>query len=210
MYLPAVFRLDDEAATSAFIGQYDFATIVSTSSKGPLVTHAPLLVRRNREGRLVLVGHVARDNDHWRAMDGATPAVAIFHGPQGYISPTWYASAPAVPTWNYAVVHAHGKPFAPDDDAFTEAAISALVDKYENGPGAWRIESMPPDFYAGLLSSIVGFEMPIERLEAKFKLGQNRTDADRAGAVAGLERQGSPQASALADLMRGTLKGAEV
>jgi transcriptional regulator len=210
MYLPTAFRLDDEAAIEAFIGQYDFATIVSTLSNGPRVTHAPLLTRRNPEGRLVLVGHVARDNDHWRAMDGATPAVAIFHGPQGYISPTWYASAPAVPTWNYAVVHAHGKPFAPDDDAFTETAISALVDKYENGPGAWRIESMPPDFYAGLLSSIVGFEMPIERLEAKFKLGQNRTDADRAGAVAGLERQGSPQASALADLMRDTLKGAEV
>jgi transcriptional regulator len=207
MYLPAAFRLDDEATTSAFIGQYDFATIVSTSSNGPLVTHAPLLARRNPDGRLVLVRHVARDNDHWRAMDGATPAVAIFHGPHGYISPTWYASAPAVPTWNYAVVHAHGKPFVPDEDDFTAAAIAALVDKYEKGPGAWRIQSMPPDFYAGLLASIVGFEMPIERIEAKLKLGQNRSDADRAGAIAGLERQTSPQASALADLMRWSLDG---
>jgi transcriptional regulator len=207
MYLPAAFRLDDEAVISAFIGQYDFATIVSPSSNGPIVTHAPLLARRNPEGGLVLVGHVARDNDHWRAMDGATPAVAIFHGPQGYISPTWYASAPAVPTWNYVVVHAHGKPVAPDEDDFTEAAISALVDKYESGPGAWRIDAMPPDFYAGLLASIVGFEMPIERIEAKFKLGQNRTDADRAGAIAGLERQKSPETSALAELMRRALDG---
>jgi transcriptional regulator len=206
MYLPAAFRLDDEATIETLIGQYDFATIVSPSSNGPLVTHAPLLARRNPQGRLVLVGHVARDNDHWRAMDGATPAVAIFHGPQGYISPTWYASASAVPTWNYAVVHAHGKPFAPDEDDVTEAAVSALVDKYETGPGAWRIQSMPPDFYAGLLASIVGFEMPIERVEAKLKLGQNRTEADRAGAIAGLERQKSPQASALADLMRRALE----
>ncbi|HZL21630.1 MAG TPA: FMN-binding negative transcriptional regulator [Polyangia bacterium] len=205
MYLPAAFRLDDEATIEGFIGQYDFATIVSTPPSGPIVTHAPLIARRAPDGRLVLVGHVARDNDHWRTMDGATPAVAIFHGPQGYISPIWYASAPAVPTWNYAVVHAHGNPFAHDEDDFTEAAISALVDKYENGPGAWRVESMPPDFYAGLLTSIVGFEMPIERIEAKFKLGQNRSDADRAGAIANLERQALPGISALADLMRRAL-----
>lgn len=205
MYLPSAFRLDDQATIEAFIGQHDFATIVSPSVNGPIVTHAPLVARRDAAGGLVLVGHVARDNDHWRAMDGATPAVAIFHGPQGYISPNWYASAPAVPTWNYAIVHAHGKPLAPDEDRFTEAAISALVDKYETGPGAWRIDSMPPDFYAGLLASIVGFEMPIERIEAKFKLGQNRSDADRSGAIAGLGRQGSPEADALAAIMRRAL-----
>lgn len=206
MYLPASFRLDDEATIEAFIGQYDFATIVSTPSNGPIVTHAPLLARRAPDGGLVLVGHVARDNDHWRAMDGATPAVAIFHGPHGYISPTWYASAPAVPTWNYAVVHVHGKPFVPDGDDITEAAVSALVDKYESGPAAWRIEAMPRDFYAELLASIVGFEMPIEKIEAKFKLGQNRSTADRTGAIANLERRASPQTSAIADLMRWALE----
>lgn len=206
MYLPASFSLDDEVRIEAFIGQYDFATIVTASSSGPIVTHAPLIARRRPEG-LVLVGHVARANDHWRAMDGASPTVAIFHGPHGYISPTWYASGPAVPTWNYAVVHAHGKPRAADDDSFTEAAVSELVDKYEGGPDAWRIDALPTDFRNDLMAAIVGFEMPVERLEAKFKLSQNRSDDDRAGAIAGLQRRSSGEASALADLMRRAVIG---
>ena len=206
MYLPASFSLDDEVRIEAFIGQYDFATIVTASSSGPIVTHAPLIARRRPEG-LVLVGHVARANDHWRAMDGASPAVAIFHGPHGYVSPTWYASGPAVPTWNYAVVHAHGKPRAADDDSFTEAAVSELVAKYEVGPDAWRIDDLPTDFRDDLMAAIVGFEMPVERLEAKFKLSQNRSDDDRAGAIAGLQRRSSGEASALADLMRRAMIG---
>jgi transcriptional regulator len=207
MYLPASFSLDDEVTIEAFIGQYDFATVVTASSSGPIVTHAPLIARRGPEGGLVLVGHVARANDHWRAMDGASPAVAIFHGPHGYVSPTWYASGPAVPTWNYAVVHAHGKPRAADDDSFTEAAVSELVAKYEVGPDAWRIDDLPTDFRDDLMAAIVGFEMPVERLEAKFKLSQNRSDDDRAGAIAGLQRRSSGEASALADLMRRAMIG---
>jgi transcriptional regulator len=207
MYLPASFRLDDEVTIEAFIRQYDFATIVTASSSGPIVTHAPLIARRRPDGGLVLVGHVARANDHWRAMDGSSPAVAIFHGPHGYVSPTWYASGPAVPTWNYAVVHAHGKPQARDDDRFTEAAVLELVDKYEGGPDAWRVDALPTDLHDDLMAAIVGFEMPVERLEAKFKLSQNRSDDDRVGAIAGLQRRASGEASALADLMRRAMIG---
>lgn len=200
MYLPASFRLDDEATIETFIGEHDFATIVSPSPTGPLVTHAPLIARRGPNG-LLLIGHVARANGHWRAMDGISEALVIFQGPQGYVSPTWYADGPAVPTWNYAVVHAHGKPRARDDADFAESAVSQLVERHETGPNAWRFETLPADFRNGLLGSIVGFEMPVERLEAKFKLGQNRSDADRAGTIAGLKRQSSPGATALAELM---------
>jgi transcriptional regulator len=204
MYLPASFRLDDEATIETFIGEHDFATIVSQSPNGPLVTHAPLIARRGPSG-LVLICHVARANGHWRTMDGASDALVIFHGPHGYVSPTWYASGPAVPTWNYAVVHAHGKPQAREDADFAESAVLQLVERYETGPNAWRFETLPADFRNGLLGAIVGFEMPVERLEAKFKLGQNRSDADRAGTIAGLKRESSPGAAALADLMRESL-----
>jgi transcriptional regulator len=201
MYIPAANQITDEAQSVAFIERHPFATLVSPGSE-PVVSHLPLVVRRGPRG-LVLVGHVARANSHWRAMDGAAPALAMFLGPHAYVSPTWYAIAPAVPTWNYATVHAHGKPRAIHDAAFTRGALAELVARHEPAPGGWTIDSLPPDREASLVAAIVAFEMPIEKLEAKFKLGQNRSEADRDGAIAGLERTGSPEAAALAAFMRG-------
>jgi transcriptional regulator len=138
-------------------------------------------------------------------MDGAMESLAIFHGPHGYVSPTWYASGPAVPTWNYATVHAYGRPRATQDVAFTQELIRELVLRYEKGENAWRVEDLPPHFSERLLSAIVAFEMPVHRYEAKFKLGQNRSAADRAGTLAGLERQPSGEGAALAAFMRSHL-----
>jgi transcriptional regulator len=201
MYIPATNQVSDEAQIVAFIERHPFAVLVSPSSD-PLVSHLPLVVRRTSQG-LALVGHVARANPHWRAMDGAAPALAMFVGPHAYVSPTWYATGPAVPTWNYATVHAHGKPRAIHDAAFTRAALAELVARHEPASGGWSVDSLPPDREESLVAAIVAFEMPIEKLEAKFKLGQNRSEADRDGAIAGLERAGSPEAAALAAFMRG-------
>ncbi len=201
MYIPESFKVDDQAQVEAFLQRYDFATIVSAPATGMIATHVPVVVRRTPNG-LVLAGHVARANAHWSLMNGADESLAIFMGPHSYVSPTWYASGPAVPTWNYATVHVYGRPRVIADANFTRDLLRDLVLRYETGPGTWRMENLPPPFNAGLVSAVVAFEMPVERWEAKFKLGQNRSAQDRAGTIAGLQRQPSPEAAALAAFMR--------
>jgi transcriptional regulator len=169
------------------------------------VSHVPLLVDRTVPGAEKLLGHVARANHHWRLFDGKTPAVAMFHGPHAYVSPAWYASSPSVPTWNYAVVHVLGTPRTVDDEA-TLDIIRRLIERYE-GPRSdrWSGE-LPADYVSNLLGAIVGFELPIDRLEGKFKLGQNKNTADRAGLLAGLEGEPDRASQELAAFTRAYTK----
>jgi transcriptional regulator len=206
MYVPDAYKVDDPATIEAFLERYDFATIVSSPASGMVATHVPLLARRTPAG-LILVGHVARANSHWEMMNGVDESLAIFHGPHGYVSPTWYASGPAVPTWNYATVHAYGRPRAMHDRTATLELLRELVLRHEKGANAWRVDSLPPHLGDRLVAAIVAFEMPVDRFEAKFKLGQNRSPEDRAGTVAGLERDSSLDAVALAAFMRSHLAG---
>ena len=179
MYIPESFRIVDEPEIEAFLQRYDFATMVSPAPETLIATHVPVVVKRDGP-RLVVLGHVAKANAHWKSMDGTIESLVIFHGPHGYVSPRWYANSPAVPTWNYAVVHAYGRPQAREEPAFIEALLVDLVHRYEgSGSNAWRIEDLPVDYRSRQLSAIVGFEMPVVRLEAKFKLGQNRAAVDR-------------------------------
>jgi transcriptional regulator len=207
MYVPEAFKVVDEGEIQAFIQRYDFATIVSCPATGLIATHVPVVVRREASG-LVVAGHVARANSHWQAMDGAVECLAIFHGPHSYVSPTWYVNSPAVPTWNYAVVHAYGKLRFREDRSFIETVVGDLVRRYESQRAEpWRIEDQPSDFRDRMLAAIVGFEMPVLKVEAKFKLGQNRRPEDRAGTIAGLKREQSPEAVALAEFMRAHQSG---
>ena len=209
MYIPSHFREADQHNLLALIEAYDFATLITAVSEGVLVSHLPLLLRRPPEGP-VLVGHVARANPHWRAMDGHTAALAIFHGPHSYVSPSWYASSPAVPTWNYAVVHAMGAPRTHEEDAFAAGVVRDLTHRYEDGrPHPWRVEDLPPEFLRKMLGAVVAFEMPIAHLDGKFKLSQNRPPADRSGVIRGLEDADSPMARALAALMRTRSRGGQ-
>jgi transcriptional regulator len=202
MYVPASFRVSDEKTLHAFIETYDFGTVITATSAGIVASHIPIVLRHGGD-KLVLVGHVARANDQWRHLDGGAEALVIFQGPHAYISPSWYATAPAVPTWNYAAVHVYGKPRANEDPVFTASALEALVARYESTrTRPWRTEDLPGEFYAKLATGIVAFEMPIERIEGKFKLGQNRPEEDRVGMLAGLEAEGSPNADALAAFIR--------
>lgn len=135
---------------------YDFGTIVSSSPKGLVASHMPVLVRPVGS-TLVIVGHMARANHHWRLMEGATPALVIFHGPHGYVSLTWYETAPAVPTWNYGVVHAHGLPRVREDDTFARGVLEELVRRYEGDrPDSWRPDSLPPSSASLAFSSESG------------------------------------------------------
>ena len=202
MYIPTSFDVSDEKTLEAFIERYDFGTVISSSSAGLVASHIPIVLRHSG-AKAVLVGHVARANDQWRRFDGSTEALAILHGPHVYVSPTWYATSPAVPTWNYAAVHVYGKPRTNEDPAFTTSALESLVTRYESTRAKpWRTEDLAAEFHAKLAAAIVAFEMPLERIEGKFKLGQNRSREDRHGTLAGLDAERTPGADALAAFIR--------
>jgi transcriptional regulator len=138
------------------------------------VSHIPFLPERGADGAIRLLGHVARGNEQWKALEGAEHLVAIFQGPHAYVSPTWYASHPSVPTWNYSVVHAHGSARLMDEAGLHDL-LMRLSAIYEAGnPKPWRMSELPAAYVDSMLKMIVGFEIEVERLEGKFKLSQNR------------------------------------
>src|SRR3954470_8468535 len=202
MYVPATFAVSDERTLESFIERYDFATLISSSSTGLVASHIPIMLRRSA-GKVVLIGHVARANNQWRQFDGNVEALAIFHGPHSYVSPTWYATSPAVPTWNYVVVHAVGKARVHHDGHDLAGLLRELTGQYEgHQAGAWSPDRLPEDFAQPMRGAIVGFEIAIDRLEGKVKLSQNRSAEDRRGVVAALEAQMSEGSRAVAALMR--------
>jgi len=205
MYVPESFRVADRDRVERFIAAHGFAVLVSQTDQGLFATHVPLLLERAEAGDLLL-GHMARANPHWRHFDGGAEALAIFQGPHAYVSPTWYATAPAVPTWNYSVVHAYGRPAAVEDAVRVRSIIDRLVAQYESSRSSpWSSSDQPPDYIDRLVKSIVGFEIRVDRFEGKFKLGQNRSQEDIAGVLAGLSQEGGPEGAALADFTRAAL-----
>lgn len=197
LYVPRHFRSGDEAAMLDLIEANAFGTLVSTGPGGLQVSHLPFLV--DREGPVAtLLAHVALANPHSRIDREATEILAIFHGPHAYVSPGWYAQHPSVPTWNYAVVHAHCKARRMDEAQLHELLVR-LSNRYEEGRTApWRATNLPAAYVASLLPQIAGFAFEVTRLEGKFKLSQNRP-AERTRVADALEGEG---AAALAALMR--------
>jgi transcriptional regulator len=202
VYIPKPFLVEDRKVIVAFMQQFDFAAVVSHSDTGFVASHVPVLIREVGS-ELHIVGHVARGNSHWRLMERQTESMVIFQGPHAYVSPTWYAVSPAVPTWNYAVVHAYGAARVREDATFIAGVVEDLTRRYEDQrEHPWSTQAVPGESYEKLLNAIVGFEISVSRCEAKFKLGQNRSVEDRAGTIAGLERESSPKALELAHFMR--------
>src|SRR3954468_82239 len=155
MYVPGSFAVTDEKILESFIERYDFATLINSSAAGLVASHIPIMLRRSA-GKAILVGHVARANSHWRQFDGSAETLAIFHGPHAYVSPSWYATGPAVPTWNYAAVHVYGKPRARQDADFTVAALRDLVARHEGSRAKpWRTENLPGEVFEKLAKAIV-------------------------------------------------------
>lgn len=190
MYVPPRFAQADRDECVALIEREPFGLFVTAGADGvPFATHIPFHAER-RGGEVVLVGHVARANPHWQSFDGAREALAVFQGPHGYISPAWYATPGRVPTWNYIAVHACGVPRIVGDAGAAKAAIAALTDRFERArPAPWSMDGLQERDIDKLLTALVVFEMPVARFEGKWKLGQHMAEADRAGAVAGLERE---------------------
>lgn len=173
MYTPAHFQIDDRDTLNAFMRHHSFATIVSHDGKIPLATHMPVLLNPTQGSHGCLLSHMARANPQWRHFSN-TEVLVIFTGPHAYISPAWYVTEPAVPTWNYTAVHAYGIPrIVTDHDRFVQM-LHDLVEFYEaERPNRWH-GPLPAEFRDGLMKGIVGIEIEITRLEGKFKLSQNR------------------------------------
>jgi transcriptional regulator len=207
MFVPDHFKLGGVAEQHALMRAYPFAALITMSDAGYEVTHLPTVLKS--EGELGLVEcHVSRANPHWRAMAKSGRGLLIYTGPQAYITPGWYPSKAAhgkvVPTWNYAVVHAHGTAEVVDDRDWLVRHVSELTDQQEAGtPTPWATSDAPGDFVAVLSRGIVGLRFAIERLEGKSKMSQNRELPDRDGVVSGLQARGSQEDAKVADLVAG-------
>jgi transcriptional regulator len=202
MYVPNTFAEADPAEIAALMRATSFAALATSVDGCPVATHLPLLLddTGGRPGKLL--GHVARANDHWKSFDGETEALAVFSGPHAYISPSWYESANMVPTWNYAAVHAYGRPQVIEDTDAVLELLAQLVGTYESdATGNWSMAKSDPALMRGMTKGVVAFEMPIERIEAKWKMSQNRKREDAAGAIAGLRKLGGADNDAVAAAM---------
>jgi transcriptional regulator len=201
LYTPDPFGTDDRAVIARLVDDHPFATLLTASAAAPIITHLPLVRIEDGEPWGTLVGHLARANPHVNAAERG-PAIAIFQGPHAYVSPSWYEDpAASVPTWNYAVAHVHGQLELAGPQA-TREILDLMVDRFEAARRVpWQF-ALDPVRASAMLGAIVGFTLRITRIEAKFKLSQNRSVADRAGVAAGLVAEGQADALATARWMR--------
>jgi transcriptional regulator len=199
MYLPKHFKADDDE-TAALLAGLRVADLVTPTTIGLYATFLPLIHQGASGGFGSLLGHVARRNDHWR-LGPVGESMVIAHGPDAYITPGWYESkrehGRVVPTWNYVTAHIYGELVIHDDPTWLEHVVRLLTDRHEaTRTEPWSVDDAPRDFAESQLKAIVGIELKITRVEAKLKLGQNRSAADIDGVTAGLRARGD---DALAD-----------
>jgi transcriptional regulator len=209
VYIPNSFAERDLPTLHAFLEANPLAALVTSSPpEGLFGSHLPLLLDRANGPLGTLVGHLARANPHARCIsDVAIPSLAIFTGPQAYITPEWYRTKQqtgrVVPTWNYVAVHASGALRLRDDPAFLRAHLEALTRQHEaDRTPAWQVSDAPAEYIDQQMKAIVGIELTIDRLEGKWKMSQNRSAADIEGVIRGLEASGTMQNEAVAAVVR--------
>jgi transcriptional regulator len=193
MYVPTHFAADDEAVRD-LLTHHGAADLVTATPDGLVATFLPFVYDPTVGEHGALLGHLARNNDHWQ-QPVLGDALVIVRGPDAYVSPSWYASKAehgrVVPTWNYLTAHVHGRLVVHDDQVWVEALVRRLTDKHEGASARpWSVDDAPPAFVAGQLRAVVGVEVVISRVEAKAKLSQNRPAADIDGVIAGLQARG--------------------
>nr|HET6901012.1 FMN-binding negative transcriptional regulator [Ktedonobacteraceae bacterium] len=201
MYIPAHFRENDMSTLQQFIQEYSFGILVTQHEGTPVANHLPFLLDAGRGSQGVLRAHMARGNAQWRMLDETEEVLVIFQGPHSYVSPSWYRDdvEESVPTWNYAAVHAYGRPRLIEDSTELLRILQASIAENEaQFASPWHLE-MSDESLQKKLKAIVGFEIEITRLEGKFKLSQNRSAADQRRVIAALDEAMSPDT---AELMR--------
>ena len=193
MFTPKPFIEDDFERLRAVVESNGFGLLLSNGPQSPSASHLPFLIdldAETGEGRLHC--HMARANPHWQTIETDPSVLAIFTGAHGYISPRWYATPVAVPTWNYVAVHIHGRARTEHEPSALREHLENVIAAHEAGrPQPWSMAEAPADFIDKMLNGIVGIEIAIERIEGKRKMSQNRSTADQAGVIAGLRSEGS-------------------
>jgi transcriptional regulator len=207
MYLPKHFEESRVQVLHDLIRAHPLGALVVLMSGRLVANHIPFEVEPDPAPFGTLRGHIARANPLWQEASRDAEALVIFQGPDTYISPAWYPTkrdtAKVVPTWDYAVVHAHGAARFIDDRAWLRGFVEQLTNRHEAGrPDPWKVTDAPPDYVEKQLGAIIGLEIPIARLVGKWKVSQNRPAHDRDGVVEGLLQQGGPSATVMADLVR--------
>jgi transcriptional regulator len=212
MYLPVHFKEDRIPVLHDLIRAHPLATLVTLDDSGLVANHIPMKIDAEAGQLGTLRCHVARANPVWRSHRSEVEAMVVFQGVQGYISPAYYPSKAAtgkvVPTWNYVTVHAHGPLRAIEDVAWLRRFVEQLTDRHEadrtraTGEPPWKVSDAPAAFVDSQLKAIVGIEIPISRIEGKWKASQNRLPEDRAGVVDGLRKGDDPMQHAMAELVR--------
>lgn len=206
MYVPKYHEESDISVLHALIRAQPLGTWVTHSDGELLANHIPFLLDPSRGAHGTLIGHVARANPAWQSFSKTVNSVVAFQGPQTYITPSWYPSkhahGKAVPTWNYAVVHAHGMPRAIEDRDWLLQHVNQLTDVHESDQALpWKVSDAPQEFTDKLLQAIVGIEIPIVKLVGKWKVSQNRPAPDKLGVVAGLAARDDTQSKEMASLV---------
>lgn len=206
MYRPDHFRVEDVAEMHALMRARPFAALVSAGSAGLYASHLPTVLKDDAPFG-VIECHLARANPHWKDLAAGGEALMIFQGPEAYITPNWYASkaetGKAVPTWNYAVVHAYGRPEVMQDKEWLRRHVGELTAQQEAHEAApWAVTDAPESYIDVMLRGIVGFRFAIARLEGKWKMSQNREMKDRAGTAQGLEQRREGDDAEVAALVR--------
>lgn len=209
MYLPAQFEESRIEVLHELMVEHPFATLLTQGTGELEANHLPLHLEAEAGPFGVLQGHVARANPLWKQATDSEVLV-IFHGPQAYVTPSWYETkrehGKAVPTWNYVVVHAHGRLRVIENADWLLGNLETLVAHHEAGfAEPWQVGDAPPEYIDKMLTAIVGIEIEIAELKGKWKISQNQPPANRAGVVAGLRALGTGEAAAMADLVAGTL-----
>jgi len=205
MYVPRQFREVRRDILACAMRRIQFATLVTPVTDGLQVSHVPMVLKEAEDDGWTLETHVARPNPHWQLAGASVASVAVFQGPQAYVSPSWYATkrehGKVVPTWNYIAVHAHGTLEAVEDQAWLLGHLNDLTNANEAGrEQSWKVADAPADFVNGLTRAIVGLRLPVERVEAAWKMIQHRSEGDRLGTIGGLETD--PHGQGVAEIMR--------
>jgi transcriptional regulator len=210
MYLPQLHEEHDLGVLHALVRAHPLGTWATLGDDGIIMNHLPLMLDPQRGQYGTLMCHVSRANTVWKSFSATVESVIAFHGAEAYISPSWYASkalhGKVVPTWNYAVVHAHGIPALVDESRLLRH-LAQLTDEHEAGRREpWHVGDAPADFIRQMSQQIVGIEIPITRIVGKWKVSQNRSPEDRRGVVAGLEDNADARSREMADLVAQALR----
>jgi len=207
MYILPAFREDRIEALHELIRLHPLGLLTTAGASGLAATPLPFLAYPEEGANGTLRGHMARANPHWRELQDGAECLVVFMGPQGYVTPSWYPTKQetqkVVPTWNYVCVQAWGRPRIVEDAAWLRRQLDDLTHAREHArPAPWAVSDAPEDFISAQMQAIVGIEIPIERIEGKWKLSQNRVEADHAGVLAGLNDPKDPdENAAMAALM---------